>query len=57
MKKTYIKPQMEQMALMEEGHICIGTNVAGDNSNSQYETIHNDINENPNYDDYEDDDE
>ena len=51
MKNIYIKPQMEQMALMEEGHICIGTNVAGDNSNSQYETIHNDINENPNYDD------
>lgn len=51
MKKIYIKPQTELMALMEEGSLCIGTNVAGDNSNSQYETIHNSINQNPNYND------
>lgn len=51
MKKIYIKPQTELMAPMEEGSLCIGTNVAGDNSNSQYETISNTINQNPNYDD------
>lgn len=51
MKKIYVKPQTEQLALIEEGCICIGTNVAGDNSNSQYETIHNNIDQNPNYDD------
>ncbi len=51
MKKIYVKPQIEQLALIEEGHICIGTNVAGDNSNSQYETIHNNIDQDPNYDD------